>query len=183
MEQEPMPSEAQTEMEVAPEAIETDSNQTEESIDDVKARLADEAEKRQKAEELANNYKVRAEKAERAKNRVETKMESGLSSKDTIAIVNAKIHEDDVDDVLEYAEFKKIPIAEALKSSVIKATLKEKQELRDTATATNTGRTRQTSPQASGEVLLDKARKTGELPADEAALDALLTARYTPRKR
>lgn len=172
MEEEIMPSVAQTEEEVTPEVIEeTDSNETvEESVDEVRERL-------QKAEELANNYKIRAEKAEKQA-KTQPKVETGLSSKDTIALINAKVHEDDVDDVIEYARFKKIPIGEALKSTVIKASLKEKEELRNTANATNTGRTRTPNSKVSGESLLDKAQKTGEIPESDEALKAMLDARY-----
>lgn len=135
----------------------------------------------EKQKQLAENQKVRAEKAERqAKTKVETKVETqpGLSSKDTIALINAKVHEDDVDEVVDYAKFKKISIPEALKSSVIKTSLSERQELRNTANATNPGRTRSGSSKVSGDALLEKARKTGEVPESDADLDAMLTSRY-----
>lgn len=148
----------------------------EESVEEVRARLA-------KAEELANNYKIRAEKAERkAKEPVaaepKTEPKGGLSYKDTVALTNAKVHEDDVDEVLEYAKFKSISVPEALKSSVIKTLLTERDEQRTTAEATNTSRSRGTSSRVSEEALLSKARKTGELPDSEEDLGRMLDARY-----
>lgn len=100
------------------------------------------------------------------------------SIKDYVAFKNANIHEDDVDDVLEYAKFKKISVGDALKSSIMRASLKEKEELRNTAQATNTGKTRTGKTSASGDSLLEKASKTGEIPDSDEAMNALLEARY-----
>lgn len=178
MEETIQPSVAQTEEEsVVLETTEeqSDSTQSEESVEDLKAKLA-------KAEEEKNNQRIRAEKAERAaKPKVEVKTETKVeapSLKDYVALKNANIHEDDVEEVIEYAKFKKVSISEALKSSVVKATLKEKEELRTTAQATNTGKTRGGNSNVSGESLLERASKTGEVPEDDKALDAMLTARY-----
>jgi hypothetical protein len=161
----------------AEESVDLDT--TEEQVDSTETTDVDWQSKAEKAEELANNYKIRAEKAEKkAKEtvKVETKTE-GLSSRDTIALINAKVHEDDVDEVLDYARFKKIPISEALKSSVVKASIAEREELRNTANATNTGRTRSGSSKVSGDSLLEKARKTGEMPDTEDGIKALIDAR------
>lgn len=100
------------------------------------------------------------------------------SLKDYVALKNANIHEDDVDDVIEFAKFKKISLADALKSSVVRATIKEKEELRTTANATNTAKTRGGSSKISGDALLDKASKTGEVPDSDEGMNSLLEARY-----
>ncbi len=179
MEEEVKPSVAQTEEESTDlDTVEdvVESEESTESVEELKERL-------KKAEEIGNNYKIRAEKAERKgkETKVETKVEtkeSELSSKDTIALIKANVHEDDVDEVLEYARFRKIPVSEALKSPIIKATLTEKEELRNTANATNTGRTRSGSSKPSGNALLEKAKKTGELPDSDDGLAALVAERY-----
>lgn len=101
-----------------------------------------------------------------------------LSPTDTIALINAKVHEDDIDDVLEYARFKKVSIRDALKSDVLKATLSLKEEKRTTAEATNAGKGRSTPSKPSGTSLLDKAQKTGEIPADPKELEAMLEEQY-----
>ena len=146
----------------------------EDDVDAVRDRLA-------KAEELARNYKLRAEKAEKKSKEVvkSPQVSHDLTSKDMIALMNAKIHEDDIDEVVEYARFKKVSIADAIKSSVIKASLAERSEFRQTAQATSTGRTRTATQRTSPDVLLAKAQKTGELPDNPSDLDALLEKRYT----
>lgn len=100
-----------------------------------------------------------------------------IGVRDTIAIMNAKVHEDDIGEVMEYAKFKGIPVAEALKSPILKATLAEKAEQRQTAQATTTGRVRSGNVQKSAEAILEKAQSTGEIPDSDADMAALVAAR------
>lgn len=148
------------------EVLETsndDSNDESESVDELKARLA-------KAEELANNQKIRAEKAEKiAKGKTETQVTTQMSTRDLLALVSAGVHEEDIAEVEEYAKFKGISIAEAIKAPMVKTLLNEKQEVRKTAQATNTGNVRKGQAKVSGETLLAKAR-AGEAVADPEAL-------------
>lgn len=140
-----------------------------------------------KAKELANNYKIRAENAEKklkgnsgagdtAKNETE------LSSKDTLVFINAKVTDpEDIDEVIEYAQFKKISIADALKSNVIKASLADKAEKRKTAEATSTGTSRRNTAKVSDADIVDKASK-GEIPKKGSAeAEQLFWARRTKK--
>jgi LPS O-antigen subunit length determinant protein (WzzB/FepE family) len=154
---------------------ETTPENVEENVDEVKAKLA-------KAEELANNYKIRAEKAEKlAKTvKVEAKPEpskpQSMSTRDYIALVNSKINEEDIVEVEDYAKYKGISIADALKSSVVKTLLSEKEEIRKTAQATNTSNARRGSSQVSPETLLAKARK-GDVPDSDDEIQKLIRSR------
>lgn len=169
----------ETATEVAPDA--TEEVEVPETVDNgfaetqLKERL-------KKAEEYGRNQKIRAEKAELKAKEVssdtETIVTPDLSSKDTIALINAKVHEDDVDEVVEYAKFKKISLAEALRTNVIKTSLSERAEQRATAEATTTGKARSGHAKVSGETLLRKAQKTGEMPDRQEDLEALLEERY-----
>lgn len=110
---------------------------------------------------------------------VEVESKKDLNSKDLIALVNAKINEEDIDDVVEYATFKKMSIAEALKSPVVKSLISEKEAVRKTANATNTGANKRSSTvKPTGETLLQKAR-AGEFPDD---VQALVKARIESKK-
>lgn len=131
-----------------------------------------------KAEELANNQKIRAEKAEKlAKTtKVETKQDSQVSTKDLYALTKANISEDDINEVEEYAKYKKISISEALKSSTLKAILAEKEENRTTANASSVGNTKRASSKISDESLIEKASR-GEFPESDADLQRLIKAR------
>lgn len=134
-----------------------------------KAELVDEeikslAETGKKNKELADNYKTRAEKAEQEAKKTKPESHSPeLTFKDQLALTNAKIHEDDLDEVVEYAKFKKISVSDALKSNVIKASLDEKAGLRKTAEATNTAPVRRGAVAPSNADVLAKAMK-GDLP-------------------
>lgn len=140
----------------------------EETVEEIKARLA-------KAEELAKNYKIRAEKAEtRVKEPVLDSTSPTLSAKDILAVSKAGLDPEDLDEVIEYANYKRIPIHEALKSPVVKATIAQQQEVRKSASAVHTSSARRTSSQVSDEQLLADARR-GIFPDSDA--DTLRLAR------
>jgi hypothetical protein len=149
----------------------------EESVEEVKARLA-------KAEELAENYKVRAEKAEKvAKKPKETAAPTGdLTPTDLYALMNAKVAEEDISDVRDYAKLKGLSVAEALKSNVVKQILSDKAEQRTTAEASHAGAARRISTKPSPETIIENARK-GNLPTDEADMDKLLDAHWELKRR
>ena len=154
------------------ESVDLDTTE-EESMDDVKSQLA-------KAQELANNYKIRAEKAEKKAKEPEVRQvsrkENDLSTMDIIALSKANLEQEDVAEVLEYAKFKGISVQEAIKSSVVKATILERNEMRNTALATNTGASRRSTSQVSDEALLSNAKK-GIMPESDADMARLIKAR------
>ena len=148
----------QAELETLPEE---DKDQ---AIADKKAELI-EAEFK-KTKEYGNNQKIRAEKAEAEakkpkkgeetpKNSEETpKIE--FTPKDYLALAQANVPADDLDEVSDYAQFKGISLAEALGSSYIKTILKEKAEERKSAEAASTTTARRISFRASSEALIEK---------------------------
>lgn len=160
---------------IAPEAIEEAAPEAEEaeSVEEIQARLA-------KAEELANNYKIRAEKAEKAQKQVqkapEAPVSSDLSTKDTIALMNAKVHEDDIDEIVDFAKFKGMSVSDALKNDVVKTILSTKTEQRTVAEATNTGTSRRSSAKVSDESLVANA-SAGKLPESDDEIERLLRAK------
>jgi hypothetical protein len=143
------------------------------------------AERLAKAEELAENYKIRAEKAERmAKaSRIDTPTTpkqtptaGELTTKDLYALIDAKVPEADIEEVREYAQLKHITIAEALKSNVVDTILKDNQEKRSTASASNVGGSKRGTGKTSDDVLLAKAAK-GELPDNDADMQRVIKLR------
>lgn len=114
-----------------------------------------------------------------SKKDAESKTADSMSTKDTLALARANVDDEDIEDVVEYAQFKKISISEALKSPILKATLSDKSEKRNTADATNTGRNRTGSKKASAENMLEKANKTGELPESSEDMQKLAEAHLT----
>lgn len=133
-----------------------------------------------KLKEIAENQRIRAEKAERKSKEPpkseEPKATSDLSTKDVLALVQANVAADDIDEVVEYARFKNIPVIDAIKSSAVKAILQEKKENRTVAEAANTGTVRRGSSKISDEVLMAKASK-GELPDNDDDLRRLIRLR------
>ncbi len=128
---------------------------------------ASEADKHKKAYE---DQKVRNEKAEGELKKYKQKgndNEHGLSIKDTVAIQRSNVHEEDIDDVLDYAKFKGISVGEALKSPIMQNTLNQKTEFRKTAAASQVKPTRQTSGKSDDGAILDKtmnAKSEADIP-------------------
>lgn len=129
------------------------------------------SEELKKAKELAESYKIRAEKAERAAKKAHTEKETpkneGLSLKDIRALQD--VHDDDVDDLTDYAKYKKITIAEAKKTAAMIALLKAKEEERKTAQAANTGGGRRGTSQPSDEQVLSEALSGKEVDPEKFA--------------
>lgn len=122
-----------------------------------------------KDKELADNYKIRAEKAEKElkdkkiPGKEGTSETKDMSAMDIIAVTKANVHEDDIQEVVDYAKFKNVSIAEALKSDVIKTTLADRIEKRKTADITNTRTARPSTHKVSGEELV-KGLSEGKIP-------------------
>lgn len=134
---------------------------------------------KEKADELAGNYKTRAEKAEgRFSKKDGSEGENGdggkapkkpseegtqLSQKDWLLLAKADVNEEDIDDVVEFAQFKKLSIADALKSSVLKSILADKAEVRKTAEATAKSSARPSGHKPTDDQILQAARE-GKIP-------------------
>lgn len=131
--------------------------------------------------EREQKLRLRAREAEAALKKLKTELKAKekveptpqdsnvLSQKDLIAVLSAKIPAEDIDEVVDYAKLKKIPVVEALKTNVVKTILNERAEERRTAEATSTGNQKRGTAKVSDEALLDKAQK-GELPDDYDSL-------------
>lgn len=129
-------------------------------------------------------FRTEAEKNKQPIPPPNTSTEKGdLSSKEVYALMNAKVSEEDIDEVVEYARFKKITVGDALKTSTVKTMLSEKAEMRNTANAANTSPARRSNTQPKGEELLEAASK-GKVPdeASDADLERLAEARMNAKK-
>ncbi len=105
-----------------------------------------------------------------------------MSILDQRALIKADVHDDDIDEVIGFAKFNKISIAEALKRPILVNTLAEKAEYRTTAAATNTGTTRRGGTAPSDDELVSAAN-SGKLPEDDASIAKLMAAKAPKPKR
>jgi len=150
------------------------AEKTKEVLSSEFASLKGKADEAEKAKELAENYKRRAEKAENSPKQAD---KDGLSSKDVIFLAKTNINEEDVEEVTELAKLKKIPVSEAY--NYLKPVLDVREEQRKTANATQTKGGRpavKTTP----DELINRANQ-GNLPEDDAGIDALTAAREAQR--
>ena len=137
-----------------------------------------------KALKKAEDQESRAQKAEKKLKDDSSSEEEGspkeLSQKDVIYLAKADIHDDDMDEVINYASANEKTVKEA--HAYLKPILDVKQEERDTAEVTITkGGKRGVAPNK-GSDLLAKAEKSGEVPEDEAGMTKLAEARFAKKK-
>lgn len=128
--------------------------------------LSEKAAEAAKNKELADNYKVRAEKAEKEKKNKADKGESDdstLSTGDLYSLMNAKVPEEDVEEVTKAARLLGKKVSEALKDPIVKSILEKKQQERDIANAANTNSARRTAAQVTEQTLKDDL-KQGKVP-------------------
>jgi len=120
-----------------------------------------------KAQEYARNQKIRAEKAEEKPSKPTTTAkkddDSNLSSVDTIAIIKANIHEDDIEEVIKASKILGKSIGETLKDATMRSILNTREEERKTAEAANTNTAKPGTKQVSGDELNQNLSK-GQVP-------------------
>ena len=177
--------------ELQEETLETPENSELDNTENAEEVVVDENEELKKAQELAQNYKIRAEKAEALAKQLKTqpvkkeeselpKKSEGYSLQDIRAL--SDVHDDDVQEVVDFAKFKGITITEAKKNPTVQVILKQKTEERATAAATNTDKGRKPSSKVSGEDLLDKFNQ-GDVPEKEEDLKKVIEQRWTPKEK
>lgn len=102
---------------------------------------------------------------------------TSLSAFDLIAIQNAGVkEEDELQEVMEYAKYKNISVSEALKSNIVKTTLKDMREFKQTSEASNTGPSRRGVSKPTDSSLIANA-SNGSLPDSEDDIARLVMLR------
>jgi len=130
-----------------------------------------------KLKKAYEDQKRRAEIAESKKTaKPVTQTNSTLTVKDGFALAKANVNDEDIEDILEYANFKKISVADALKSTVVKSLLAEKEEFRTSQNASTSSTTRRATPKITDDTILENARN-GKLGDSEDEIRALFRAR------
>lgn len=147
------------------EEVDTDSEANDEAKEEVDSEKEELKKKLATSEAQKDHWRKKAGKKE-----IKVETPGTLSTKDLFALTKSDVHEDDIDDIVEYAKFKNVSVAEALKLGVVKTILADKKETRKTAQATNTGAGRVGAKKVTAEAVMDKFSK-GDIPAkgsDEA---------------
>jgi hypothetical protein len=133
------------------EKEEDEGDDDEDSVDFWKKKAAT-------AEAQKDHWRKKAQGATDTKKDTEASKDS-LSSLDILALSRSNVHDDDIEEVVEYAKFKKISVAEALKSNTVKAVIAEKSEYRKTAEVTTTGAAKKTTSKVSDQALAENLSK------------------------
>lgn len=123
-----------------------------------------------KNKEVADNYKTRAEKAE-ADLKKSKPTSDDLTQKDFLVLAKADVDEEDVEEVIEFAKFKKLSVSDALKNDSLKAILEDRSEKRKSAATAAARPQRQGQQKVTDDTVLDKALNKDQLP-DKGSDDA-----------
>lgn len=165
-----MPNDLEQEVEVqVEETVEAEPEVVEEveSVEDLKKRLATTIAQKDHYKKLATE----------TKDPIATTKTASLSPGDLVAVMNAKVHEDDMERVERFAISEGLSVREALKSPELKAILDVRAEQRNTAIATNVENVRRGVVQVSDDALLNQAR-AGRLPESDDEIERLIRASY-----
>jgi len=154
-----------------PETPQEPENPDETEVDPEKEEL------RRKLEESESKRKQLFERLQKK----ETPETPGLTATDAILISRANIDVEDVERVVKFAKDEGITIKEALANNELKAILAVRSEERTTAAVTHTRSPRGVTKQT-GEDLLRRAEKTGEVPETDDGMRNLAEARMARAK-
>ncbi len=131
------------------------------TVEDLKKKLAT-------AEAQKDHWKKKAKVSK-------DKTVAELSSKDLYAMIDSKVPQEDVDEVVRASKALGISIPEALKSNIVKSILSDSADKRKTADVTNTENVRMGQTKTTDDELLANAKK-GELPDNDADIERLIVA-------
>ena len=140
-----------------------ETSEPEESVDELKKKLAT-------SEAQKDHWRKKAQTPQPVK---EAEEKPELSTKDVLFLAKADIHEDDYDEVLERAAYKKISVSEAYKQ--LKPFLEVKAEQRKSAETANVSNVRRGTTKVSDDVLLENAR-AGKLPDSDDEIERVIKA-------
>ena len=104
-----------------------------------------------------------------------------LDPKDLLALAKADLHPDDLEQVQEFASFKKISLADALNDPMMKSMIADAAAVRKTAEATNTKGARGTNTPSDADIA-KRASDTGEVPTDTEGMQSLWRGRMAHKK-
>lgn len=156
------------------EAVET-TEVVEETVEEKIARL-----EREKQELEGKNKQLYARVKKTEEPKTAASQEFSLTEKDRIFLAKADIHEDDLDEVLDRAKSKGISVKDAL--AQVKPLLDARTEERRTAAATHTKGGARGAAKPTGNDLLEKAERTGEIPDSDDGIQAIAEARLAKKK-
>lgn len=101
---------------------------------------------------------------------VKQEVKDDLSPKDLYALMDAKVPQVDIDEVVRASKLLGKPIAEVLTDPLVKGRLKDLAEQRETANATNTSGSKRTTAKVTDEGLVEKAVRGGDVDPEALAI-------------
>ena len=155
------------------ETVTQEIDTEQESVDDLKKKIAELSAQKEHWREKATKKEEEAPK---------TFDGMQLSPKDYLALTEQKVTSDDFDEVVRVSKILGKNVAETLQDSTMKIILKTRNEERMTALATQTSKGTRSSVSTQPDAVLKKALD-GELPERDDDIEKLVLARLEQRSR
>ncbi len=115
--------------------------------------------------------------------KAEKESSPALSPIDYMALAKADIHEDDIEEIFGYSQYRKVSVSEALKDDSLKAILEKRAEKRASAQASNTQSSRASQKKLTPSQIRANAEK-GDIPErGSAEAEELFWARRGGRRK
>lgn len=147
-----------------------DSAHDSDDVDKLKEQNKRLFERAKKAEAEAKELKLKTKAPAQAQAQQPAVKDDTLSPRDLYALMDAKIPQADIDEVVRAAKLLGKSVPEALNDGLVKARLKDLAEQRDTANATNTSGSKRTTAKLTDEGLVEKAMRGGDVDPEALAV-------------
>ena len=106
---------------------------------------------------------------------------TSLAPMDAVLIAKSDIATEDIQTVIDYANFIKKPVSEAMNDATLRTIIKTRAEERTTAAATNIKVASRTAPRDTAESIIDAASQ-GQVPDSDEGIERLAQARIEQKK-
>lgn len=118
-----------------------------------------------KDKEIETLKKQKEHWRKKAKEAGETKKDTAeLSTKDAMILMRADVHEEDIDEVVNFARYRNISISDVLKDTTMQTILANRKEERATEAAINIKGGKPTGAKKTDSQVIEELRKGGEIP-------------------
>ena len=170
----------------ADQVSDTDNNENPDDAADVSEEVTKLQEQNKKLYERAKKAEAEAKalkKTSEPKPDVTVQPQVQLTALDAVLLSKSDISEkEDIETLVEYANFKHISVAEAMKTPVMKAELAQRAQERKSAQATHTGGGKRSSATLTSDQILANAEK-GIMPKSDDDWDKIAEARAKARRK
>lgn len=131
--------------------------------------------------ELESKNKQLFERVKKTEEKVVEAPLGNLQPKDAVLLAKSNVEAEDIDEIIAFADYRKISVGDALKNDTMQAILKDRVEKRKTAEATQINPPGRSQPRETAETVVELASR-GQLPETDEGVERLAAARVEAKR-